>query len=161
MIYEIVYYVVPVSVVAALALQIILLVWIQKKKHKQLEENLLKNAIQLVKKMDELEENLMSKGGSTMNEDMKKLAAYLAGKIEKAKEEILEQLDGSTEEVVGKIDELGESPKEKEEPEEDEALDEDKDSYDELDEYEGDRSVSFEDAMADIEDKKKKGKKKG
>lgn len=127
-----------------LFVQILIIALYQRSKYKKLEDNLMKNAIQLVEKMDIIEEKITNTGENNMDKDIKKLASYLSGKINAAKEEIIEKIDSLVEET--------------EESKED--SDESDDDFDSMEDYDGDRKISFDDAMEDIEDSKKKKKKK-
>ena len=142
------------GIILAMIAQAFLFIQSQKKRFSKLEENLIKNTIPLIQKIDSLEAKFHEKGGGKMNEDIKKLYRALVKKIEEtvgeAKDEILER----QEEL---IEVLTEKDTKTEEPEE---VNKHTDDYSEVDDYEGDRKVDFDDVMGEIDDKKKDKKSK-
>jgi len=123
------------GLILAILAQLFWFIFINKRKFKKQEENLMKQALVLVQRIDEIENRLEQNGGKNkMDKDMLKVAKHLAKKIEEAKEEILEKLDDLSEAA----EETPEEDDIKEEKDEELDLDE----YDELEDYDGDRKLS-------------------
>jgi biopolymer transport protein ExbB/TolQ len=135
------------GVLVAIIGQILSFLYVRKKR--KLQDNLIKNAAELVHRIDKLEYKILKQGEKNMDKDVKKLAMYFKQQLADAKEEIID-----------KIDELIENMEKEETDEGEEEPEEEKDEFEELDEYEGDRKISFDDAMEEIETEKKDKKKK-
>lgn len=125
------------GILIAIMGQIIMFIIYQKKRYKRMEENLHKNAMEVISKMDYLEEILKGSGGKKMDVDLKKVAKFLAKKIEEAKEDILVRIDDLAEENKEE-----EAAKPEEDLGEEESSEVDLDEYDELEDYQGERKVS-------------------
>lgn len=139
------------GLILAILAQLFWFIFINKRKFKKQEENLMKQALVLVQRIDEIENRLEQNGGKNkMDKDMLKVAKHLAKKIEEAKEEILEKLDDLSEAA----EETPEEDDIKEEKDEELDLDE----YDELEDYDGDRKLS--DVKKKAEELAPKSKKK-
>jgi len=91
---------------------------------KKQEKAMIENAGLILDKLDKMKRT----GGNKMNEDMKKLAKYLAGKIESAKEEIIDTIEENFESLS---EDLSEEDTELEDKDKDF---EDDNPFDELDE---------------------------
>lgn len=108
-------YVVSIAIITVLVhLLIYALRNFERKKREQ--DNSINNIAKILNKLED--------GGNTMDEDLKKLAKYLAGKIEDAKEDMLARIDELEEELINSSEP---------EDEEDEDLE---DEFDELEDEE-------------------------
>ena len=123
-----------------LFLHFIIYILKQNDRKKEQENLMIQNAVLILEKLDKIK----SYGGYKMNEDIKKLAKYLAGKIDEAKEDILAEIESrfeelaetSIEEAKEEImdtdfkDEFEVEPEEQEEPEDKERAQKVKDIFD-------------------------------
>jgi len=79
-----------IGVVVGIVLAIIINIWLSIYLYKQrYEKNLLTGTIELIKRLDRIEENM---DGGNMQEENKKLAKYLGKKIDGLKEDLLSEL---------------------------------------------------------------------
>lgn len=141
----------------ALIIQILLYLYLYRVKYEKQQNNLMLSTIEVLKALDNIEEKI--KRGNNMDPELKKVAQFLAKKIEEAKEEIVGKIDDLLEEAAGETEEEKDEL-ESEEKEGSEFDEKDLDSYDELEDYKGDRKLETKPAEAPKPPKKEEKKKK-
>lgn len=146
--------------ILAVIFQMVYFIIFNKRKFKKQEDRLMEKALELVHRMDEIEEKINNGGNGKMDKEIVKVAKYLSKKIDEAKEEIIEEFNQKLDELTEGVEE--DLPDKKEEKNSEDDFDEkdeefDLDEYDDLEDYDGERKMTGVAKKADeINPKKKK-----
>lgn len=177
---NLIYYGFYVGFILAVILNAAIYFYIIRNKYQKNQENLIKKTIELLGKLDSIENKL--RGKNKMNDDIKKLAKYIDTKLKEQTEEITDRIDELEETFLGdgqeeeqseeepspfedmEDEETEEEPKEEVELEEEEQKDkkikklrqQQKTNLDELEDYGGERTKKIDKEEVNALAKKKK-----